>query len=43
MWDYVTLSNKDDTLHRYIREYMKTTFGSEHCFVFQWGGGTQTG
>lgn len=41
--DYVALSNKYDTLHGYVREYMKPAFSSEHCFVFQWDDGTQTG
>ena len=41
--DYVALSNKYDTIHGYVKEYMKPTFSSEHCFVFQWDDGTQTG
>lgn len=41
--DYVALSNKHDTLHGYVKEYMKPTFSSEHCFVFQWDDGTQSG
>ena len=41
--DYVAFSNKYDTLHGYVKEYMKPTFSSEHCFVFQWDDGTQTG
>lgn len=41
--DYVALSNKHGTMHGYIKEYMKPTFSSEHCFVFQWDDGTQTG
>ena len=41
--DYVALSNKYDTIHGYVKEYMKLTFSSEHCFVFQWDDGTQTG
>ena len=41
--DYVAFSNKYDTLHGYVKEYMKPTFSSGHCFVFQWDDGTQTG
>lgn len=41
--DYVAFSNKYDTIHGYVKEYMKPTFSSEHCFVFQWDDGTQTG
>lgn len=41
--DYVALSDKNGTLHGYVKEYMKPTFSSEHCFVFQWDDGTQTG
>lgn len=41
--DYVALSNKYDTIHGYVKEYMKPTFSSKHCFVFQWDDGTQTG
>ena len=41
--DYVAFSNKYDILHGYVKEYMKPTFSSEHCFVFQWDDGTQTG
>lgn len=41
--DYVALSNKYDTMHGYVKEYMKPTFSNEHCFVFQWDDGTQTG
>lgn len=41
--DYVILSDKNDTLHGYVREYMKPSFSNEHCFVFQWEDGTQTG
>ena len=41
--DYDALSNKYDTIHGYVKEYMKPTFSSEHCFVFQWDDGTQTG
>lgn len=41
--DYVAVSNKYDTLHGYVKEYMKPSFSSEHCFVFQWDDGTQTG
>jgi hypothetical protein len=41
--DYVAFSNKYDTIHGYVKEYMKLTFSSEHCFVFQWDDGTQTG
>lgn len=41
--DYVALSNKHGTMHGYIKEYMKPTFSSEHCFVFQWDDGTQSG
>ncbi len=41
--DYVAFPNKYDTLHGYVKEYMKPTFSSEHCFVFQWDDGTQTG
>ena len=41
--DYVALSNKYDTLHGYVKEYMKPAFSSEHYFVFQWDDGTQTG
>lgn len=41
--DYVAFSNKYDTMHRYVKEYMKPAFSSEHCFVFQWDDGTQTG
>lgn len=39
--DYVALSNKHDTLHGYVKEYMKPTFSSEHCFLFQLDDGTQ--
>lgn len=41
--DYVALSNKYDTIHGYVKEYMKPAFSGEHCFVFQWDDGTQTG
>lgn len=41
--DYVAFSNKYDTFHGYVKEYMKPTLSSEHCFVFQWDDGTQTG
>lgn len=41
--DYVALSNKYDTMHGYVKEYMKPAFSNEHCFVFQWDDGTQTG
>lgn len=41
--DYVALSNKYDTIHGYVKEYMKPAFSSEHCFIFQWDDGTQTG
>ena len=41
--DYVAFSNKYDTMHGYVKEYMKPAFSSEHCFVFQWDDGTQTG
>lgn len=41
--DYVAFSNKYDTMHGYVKEYMKPTFSNEHCFVFQWDDGTQTG
>ena len=41
--DYVACSNKYDTMHGYVKEYMKSVFSSEHCFVFQWDDGTQTG
>lgn len=41
--DYVAFSNKYDTMHGYVKEYMKPPFSSEHCFVFQWDDGTQTG
>lgn len=41
--DYVAFSNKYDTLHGYVKEYMKPIFSSEHCFMFQWDDGTQTG
>ena len=41
--DYVAFSNKYDTIHGYVKEYMKPTFSNEHCFVFQWDDGTQTG
>lgn len=41
--DYVAVSNKYDTLHGYVKEYMEPTFSSEHCFVFQWDDGTQSG
>lgn len=41
--DYVALSNKYDTMHGYVKEYMKPIFSNEHCFVFQWDDGTQTG
>lgn len=41
--DYVALSNKYDTIHGYVKEYMKPAFSNEHCFVFQWDDGTQTG
>lgn len=41
--DYVALSNKYDTMRGYVKEYMKPTFSNEHCFVFQWDDGTQTG
>lgn len=41
--DYVAVSNKCDTLHGYVKEYMNPPFSSEHCFVFQWDDGTQTG
>lgn len=40
--DYVALSNKNGTMHGYVKEYMSPTFSSEHCFVFQWDDGTQT-
>ena len=41
--DYVAFFNKYDTMHGYVKEYMKPAFSSEHCFVFQWDDGTQTG
>lgn len=41
--DYVAFSNKYDTMHGYVKEYMKPIFSSEHCFVFKWDDGTQTG
>ena len=41
--DYVAFSNKYDTIHGYVKEYMKPTFSSQHCFMFQWDDGTQTG
>lgn len=41
--DYVAYSNKYDTRYGYVKEYMKPDFSSEHCFVFQWDDGTQTG
>ena len=41
--DYAVLSTRYDTMHGYVKEYMKPTFSSEHCFVFQWDDGTQTG
>lgn len=41
--DYVAFSDKYDTMHGYVKEYMKPAFSSEHCFVFQWDDGTQTG
>ena len=41
--DYVVLSDKYDTMHGYVKKYMKPAFSSEHCFVFQWDDGTQTG
>lgn len=41
--DYVAFSNKYDTMHGYVKEYMKPSFSSEHYFVFQWDDGTQTG
>lgn len=36
-------SNKYNTMHGYVKEYMKPAFSSEHRFVFQWDDGTQTG
>ena len=41
--DYVALSDKNGTLHGYVKEYMKPIFSNEHCFVFQWEDGIQTG
>ena len=41
--DYVVFSNKYDTLHGYVKEYVKLTFNNEHCFIFQWDDGTQAG
>lgn len=41
--DYVAFSDKYDTMHGYVKEYMKQIFSSEHYFVFQWDDGTQTG
>lgn len=41
--DYVAYSDKYETYKGYVKEYMKPTFSGEHCFVFQWDDGTQTG
>ena len=41
--DYVAYSDKYETYKGYVMEYMKPTFSEQHCFVFQWDDGRQTG
>lgn len=41
--DYVSYSDKYETYKGYVREYMKPTFSKQHCFVFQWDDGHQSG
>ena len=41
--DYVVCSNKYETHKGYVSDYTKLMFSNQHCFMFQWDDGTQTG